>query len=57
MYTINLPSCGNMHRNTASTVLGCSYSFLCVASGRPSRYSSAWVEDVADIVGDVGWVL
>lgn len=43
-----------MQRKTASTVEGCSYSFLCVAKGRPSRYSSAWVEDEADIVADVG---
>ena len=42
-----------MQRNTANTVEGCSYSLLCVAIGRPSRYSSAWAEDEADIVGDV----
>jgi hypothetical protein len=42
-----------MQRNTASTVEGCSYSFLCVARGRPSRYSRAWVEDDTDIVVDV----
>lgn len=43
-----------MQRKTARTVEGCSYSFLCVASGRPSRYSSAWAEDEADIVGGCG---
>jgi hypothetical protein len=42
-----------MQRNTANTVEGCSYSLLCVAIGRPSRYSSAWAEDEADIVRDV----
>lgn len=47
------PKCGSMHRNTASTVEGCSYSFLCVCSGRPSRYSSAWEDDDTDILADV----
>jgi hypothetical protein len=42
-----------MQRKTANTVDGCSYSLLCVAIGRPSRYSSAWLEDEADIVRDV----
>jgi len=42
-----------MQRKTASTVEGCSYSFLCVANGRPSRYSSAWLEDEADMVAEV----
>jgi hypothetical protein len=43
-----------MQRNTASTVDGASYSFLCVCNGSPCRYSRAWIDDDADIVGDVG---
>jgi hypothetical protein len=51
--TNGLPRCGSMHRNIASTVDGCSYSFLCVETGSCSRYSSA-CDDDADIVVDVG---
>jgi hypothetical protein len=43
-----------MQRYTANTVEGCSYSLLCVAIGRPSKYSSACADDEADIVEGCG---
>jgi hypothetical protein len=46
-----------MHRKTASTVDGASYSFRCVCRGRPCRYSRACIDDDADIVVDVGWIV
>ena len=54
LHCTHSPRCGSMQRYTANTVEGCSYSLLCVAIGRPSKYSSACADDEADIVEGCG---